>query len=288
MGISGKTKVYGVIGDPIEHSLSPVMQNAAFEAAKLDCVFLAFTVKSENVEKAAAGVRAMGIRGLNVTMPHKNAVVSFLDEVDPNAKLINAVNTVKNVGGKLYGLNTDGVGALNALRENRVDPKGKKVTLLGAGGAARAVAFALAGEADEICIVNRTLAAAADLANLLHERFNSKVFAYALSPLTVKATVAEADLLINASSIGMKPNANQTPVPRRWLKKDMAVMDIVYNPVETKLARDAKAAGAKVVSGVEMLIYQGAASFEFWTGCEAPVEVMRKAALNHLRMVQKG
>jgi len=288
MDISGKTKVYGVIGDPIDHSLSPVMQNAAFEVSKLDCVFLAFKVKPEEVREAVAGMRALRIQGLNVTMPHKNAVISFLDEVDQTAKLLNAVNTIKNIDGKLYGQNTDGVGALNALRENGADPKGKKITLLGAGGAARAIAFALAKEADELSVVNRTLQSAADLANILYQKFNSKVFAYSLSPLTIKGTVANADLLINASSVGMKPNSNQTPVPRRWLKKDLIVMDTVYNPVETKLAKDAKAAGAKVVSGVEMLIYQGAASFEFWTGSKAPVEVMRKAALNHLRKVHEG
>ena len=288
MTISGKSKVYGVIGDPIGHSLSPAIQNAAFEASKLNCVFLAFRVKSEEVSKALDGIRALGIQGLNVTMPHKKAVISFLDEVDQNAKLLNAVNTIKNDNGKLYGLNTDGVGALEALRENGVEPKGKKVTLLGAGGAARAIAFALAKEANELSIVNRTLQSAAELADLLHQRFNSKVVAYTLSPLAIKATVAEADLLINASSIGMKPNVNLTPVKRRWLKKDLAVMDIVYNPTETKLAKDAKALGAKVITGVEMLIYQGAASFEFWTGCKAPVEVMRKAALSHLRRAQKG
>ena len=288
MAVSGKTKVYGVIGDPIEHSLSPAMQNAAFEASKLDCVFLAFKVKSEDGGKAVGGMRALGIQGLNVTMPHKNTVISFLDEVDQNAKLLNAINTIKNDGGRLYGLNTDGVGALNALRGNGVEPKGKKVTLLGAGGAARAIAFALAAEVDELSIVNRTLQSAADLANLLHQKFNSKVVAYTLSPLAIKANLAESDLLINASSVGMKPNVNQTPVPRRWLKKDLVVMDIVYSPVETKLAKDAKASGAKVISGVEMLVFQGAASFEFWTGCKAPIEVMRKAALLNLRRVQKG
>ena len=288
MAISGKTKVYGVIGDPIEHTLSPAMHNAAFEAAKLDCVFLAFKVKPEEVGKALEGMRALGIQGLNVTMPHKNAVIGFLDEVDENAKLLNAVNTIKNVDGKLCGFNTDGVGALRALRENGVEPKGKRITLLGAGGAARAIAFALGKEAEEVSIVNRTLQSAADLANLIHQKFKSKVFAYALSPFTIKACLAEADVLINASSVGMKPNASQSPVPRRWLKPDLAVMDIVYNPVETKLAKDAKAAGAKVVSGVEMLIYQGAASFEIWTGREALVEVMREAALSHLRKVQKS
>jgi shikimate dehydrogenase len=288
MVVSGKTNVYAVIGDPIEHSLSPAMQNAAFEACKLDCVFLAFKVKSAQVGNAISGMRALGIQGLNVTMPHKNAVLSFLDEVDKTAKLLNTVNTVKNENGKLCGFNTDGVGALAALKANGVEPKGKKVLLVGAGGAARAIAFALAKEADELSILNRTLKSAAELADLLKREFNANVIAYALSPLAVKANLADADLLINATSVGMKPNAKQTLVAPEWLKPELAVMDIVYDPIETKLAKDAKVAGAKVVSGVEMLIYQGAASFEIWTGCSAPVEVMRRAALNQLRKERKS
>jgi shikimate dehydrogenase len=249
---------------------------------------LAFKVKSAEVGNAMSGMRALGIQGLNVTMPHKNAVISFLDEVDRTATFLKAVNIIKNKNGKLYGFNTDGVGAVTALRENGVEPKGKKVLLLGAGGAARAIAFALAKEVDELSILNRTLKSAAELADLLKETFNTKVIAYALSPLAVKANLADADLLINATSVGMKPNARQTLVAPGWLKPELAVMDIVYDPIETKLAKDAKAAGAKVVSGVEMLIYQGAASFEIWTGCKALVEVMRKAALNQLKKVQKS
>jgi len=288
MAVSGKTKVFGVIGDPIEHSLSPVMQNAAFASTKLDSTFLAFNVKSSDVGKAMVGVRALGIQGLNVTMPHKASVISFLDEVDSVAKALKAVNTVKNENGKLLGFNTDGVGALSAFRENGVEFKGKKVMLLGAGGAARAIAFALAEHAAEVSILNRSIVTAAQLADLIKETFDSKVFAYALSPLTVKGNLVDADILINATSVGMKPNDNETLVAPKWLKPDLAVMDIVYNPIETKLAKKAKAAGAKVVSGVEMLIYQGAASFEIWTGAKAPVEVMREAALSHLRKVQKS
>ena len=288
MAVSGKTKVFGVIGNPIEHSLSPIIQNAAFAASKLDSTFLAFNVKSSDVGKAMVGVRALGIQGLNVTMPHKASVISFLDEVDSVAKALKAVNTVKNENGKLLGFNTDGVGALSAFRENGVEFKGKKVMLLGAGGAARAIAFALAEHAAEVSILNRSIVTAAQLADLIKETFDSKVFAYALSPLTVKGNLVDADILINATSVGMKPNDNETLVAPKWLKPDLAVMDIVYNPIETKLAKKAKAAGAKVVSGVEMLIYQGAASFEIWTGAKAPVEVMREAALSHLRKVQKS
>ena len=285
MIISGKTRVCGVIGDPIEHTLSPIMHNAAFKALKLDFAFLVFKVKVADVEKAVSGMRALGIHGLNVTMPHKSAVINYLDEVDQAAKAIGSVNTILNKDGRLFGFNTDGVGALQALRENGVEPRGKKVLLLGAGGAARAIAYTLAREADELVILNRTAKQAAELANLLKQTFDRKVVADALSPNAIKDTLQDSDVLINATSVGMKPNANQTPVAFEWLRPDLAVMDIVYNPVETKLAKDAKAAGAKVVSGFEMLIYQGAASFEIWTGHSAPVEVMRHAAFNHLLKV---
>ena len=285
MVISGKTRVCGVIGDPIEHTLSPIMHNAAFKALKLDFAFLAFKVKAADVEKAVSGMRALGIHGLNVTMPHKSAVINYLDEVDQAAKAIGSVNTILNKDGRLFGFNTDGVGALQALRENGVEPRGKKVLLLGAGGAARAIAYTLAREADELVILNRTAKQAAELANLLKQTFDRKVVADTLSSNAIKDTLQDSDVLINATSVGMKPNANQTPVAFEWLRPDLAVMDIVYNPVETKLAKDAKAAGAKVVSGFEMLIYQGAASFEIWTGHSAPVEVMRHAAFNHLLKV---
>jgi shikimate dehydrogenase len=285
MVISGKTQVCGVIGDPIEHTLSPIMHNAAFEALKLDYVFLAFKVKPAEVENAVSGMRALTIRGLNVTMPHKNAVIKYLDEVDPAGKIIASANTILNKDGRLLGFNTDGVGALNALEQNGVEPRGKKVLLLGAGGAAKAIAYTLSQEADELVILNRTPKPAAELADLLKQKFKKKISAGELSPSAVKDNLADSDVLINATSVGMEPNANQTSVAPEWLKPDLAVMDIVYNPIETKLAKAAKAAGAKVVSGVEMLIYQGAASFEIWTACKAPVEVMRKAALNHLRTV---
>jgi shikimate dehydrogenase len=285
MVVSGTTKVCGVIGDPIEHTLSPIIQNAAFEALELDYVFLAFRVQTAEIERAIYGMRALNIHGLNVTMPHKNAVIKYLDEIDPTAKTIASVNTILNKDGKLLGFNTDGVGALNALEQNGVKPRGKKILLLGAGGAAKAIAYTLSQEADELIILNRTSKPAEELTNLLNKKFGKKIKSDALSKISIRKNLVDADVLINATSIGMKPNADQTFVESESLKPDLAVMDIVYNPIETKLAKDAKAVGAKVVSGVEMLIYQGAASFEIWTACMAPVEVMRKTALNHLLKV---
>ena len=281
MTISGKTRVCGVIGDPIEHSLSPTIQNAAFNHLGLDFVFLAFRVKAAGLENAMRGMRGLGIHGLNVTMPHKSAVIGCLDEVDFTVRFLDSANTILNKEGKLSGFSTDGIGALKALTENGIDLSGKKVLLLGAGGAAKAIAFALA-QVGELAILNRSAEKAEELAETLGHMFNRKVVGGALSPDAIKTTLRDSDVLVNATSAGMKPNLNQSIVAPEWLSSDLTVMDIVYDPVETKLAKDAKAAGAKVVSGVEMLIYQGAASFEIWTGKPAPIEVMRKAALNKL------
>ena len=272
----------GVIGDPITHSLSPAMHNAAFNHLKLDFVFLAFRVKAAELENAVRGMRGLGIRGLNVTMPHKAAVTRYLDEVDSTVKFLGSANTVLNEGGKLLGFNTDGVGALQALRENGVNPDEKKLLLLGAGGAAKAAAFSLAQEAEALCILNRAPEKAKELAGALNRMFGTKVVSDVLSPSTIQKNLHDADILVNATSVGMHPNISQSLVATQWLKPNLCVMDIVYNPVETKLAKDAKAAGAKVISGVEMLLYQGAASFEIWTGRVAPIEVMRNAALNKL------
>jgi shikimate dehydrogenase len=282
MTISGKTRVCGVIGDPIEHTLSPVMHNAAFGHLKLDFVFLAFRVKAAELENAMRGTRGLGIHGLNVTMPHKNAVVKFLDELDPTVKFLGSVNTILNEDGRLLGFDTDGVGALKALRENGVNPDGKKLLLLGAGGAAKAIAYSLAREAEELCVLNRASEKAGELAELLSRTFGKKVAGGALSASAVRRNLQDSDILINATSVGMYPNVSHSLVAPQWLKPDLCVMDIVYNPVETKLVKDAKAAGARVISGVEMLLYQGAASFEIWTGVSAPVEVMRRAAMKEL------
>jgi shikimate dehydrogenase len=288
MAISGKTRVCGVIGSPIEHSLSPTIHNAAFNCLKLDFVFLAFPVKAADLENAIRGIRGLGIHGLNVTMPHKSAVVAYLDEMDSAVKFLGSTNTILNKSGRLSCFNTDGVGALKALRENGIELSEKKVFLLGAGGAAKAVAFSLAKEAGELAILNRATEKAEELAEALGRMFNKKVVGGALSPDAVEANLRDSDILINATSVGMKPNLGQSLVAPQWLRSDLTVMDIVYNPVETKLARDARTAGAKVISGVEMLIYQGAASFEIWTGHVAPIGVMRKAALNKLSSAGGG
>ena len=282
MKINGKTKVCAIIGDPVGHSLSPVMHNAAFKELGLNIVYVAFPVKTDKLEDAITGAKSLGLLGLNVTMPHKNAVIQYLDETDSTAKAIGAVNAILNERGKLFGYNTDGKGAMIALQENCADPEEQKMLLLGAGGAAKAIAFQAAQETDELVILNRTEEKAEQLAELIHKTFGTKVKGKALSAEVLKEELETTNVLVNATSVGMSPDVNVSPVPSDLLHSNLCVMDIVYTPLETKLMKDATTVGAKVVSGLEMLLYQGAVAFEIWTNCPAPVEVMKKAALNKL------
>jgi len=282
MTISGNTKLYAVIGDPIEHTLSPAIHNAAFKALNIDAVFLAFKVAAGHVEQAMQGMRGLGIKGLNVTMPNKNTVIRYLDEIDETSKLLGSVNTILNEGGRLRGFSTDGVGATRALKENGVNVNGKKLVLLGAGGAARAIAFALARESKELLILNRTPEKTSGLTEALNTRFHKKIRTGSLASANIERSLGDADILINATSVGMNSNYTNSLVKPDFLRQDLTVMDIIYNPLETKLAKDAKTKGARVISGLDMLIYQGAASFEIWTGKAAPIEVMRQAALEQI------
>lgn len=282
MEISGKTRICGVIGDPIEHTLSPVMHNAAFKHLGLDFAYLAFRVEKAELKNAIKGMRSLGIHGLNVTMPHKVKVIKYLDNVDSAVNFIGAANTILNDAGKLLGFNTDGIGAIRALEENAVKIVGKRMLLLGAGGAAKAIAFSAAEYLDELVILNRNFGKAKRIAEILRRNFNKKIIADALSQNNIKEHLKNSDILINATPVGMHPNENQSLVAMEWLRPDIYVMDIIYDPVETKLLKDAKKIGAKVISGIEMLIHQGAASFEIWTGQQAPIKIMKEAVLQKL------
>jgi len=280
MEISGKTKTCCLIGDPVEHSLSPAMQNAAFKRLNLNFVYVAFRVKADELRNAMRGIRSLGIHGLNVTMPHKSAAMKYLDYVDPTAKSIGSVNTVLNEDGRLMGYNTDGIGALRALRENGVEPHGKKALLIGAGGAGKALAFQLAQEVDELKIVNRTGRKAKNLAKILRRKFDKRITGEAFSVECLERELSDADVLVNATSVGMHPDVKTSLIDPKWLRPDLSVMDIIYNPPETKLVKDAKSVGAKAFGGIDMLVHQGAASFETWTNHPAPVEVMKQTVLN--------
>lgn len=282
--ISGKTQICALIGDPVEHSLSPYIHNAAFKHLKLDFIYIAFKVSRVSLRKALQGAKALGIRGLNVTMPLKTAVIPYLDKLDKNAERIGAVNTIFNDDGTLIGYNTDGLGALQALKAKGHSPFNKKILILGAGGAARAVAFILCKEAATLKILNRTWEKAKNLADELSEIFNKKVGYGKLNEETLKSELKETDILINATSVGMAPYGNKTPVNMELLHYNLTVFDMVYYPPETRLLKEAKAVGAETVDGIHMLVHQGALSFEIWTGRKAPVNVMMKACKDSLRI----
>jgi len=259
------TALYGIIGHPVGHSLSPAIHNAAFRAIGKNAVYLAFDVT--DLLGAIGGIRALGIKGLSVTIPHKEAIVGLLDEIDPVASRIGAVNTVVNGDGHLVGTNTDWMGAVRALQEV-TDLEGKEVLVLGAGGASRAVCIGLMdmGVAG-IHIANRTPERARALAEVCNASWSG------LDGISG----IEASILINTTSVGMTPNVNETPIPSKLLPRFQVVMDIVYSPTKTRLLREASKAGCKVVRGLNMLLYQGVTQFELWTGESAPVAVMEQA-----------
>ena len=282
--ISGKTKVCGVIGDPIEHTMSPVMHNAAFKELGLDYLYVSFRVRKEELGKAVESIRALNIRGLNVTLPHKVAIIPFLDELDPLVERIGAVNTIVNDDGVLTGYNTDATGFLQALLDKGVEPEGKNTVILGAGGASRAISFILAERGAHLVILNRLLELdwAEELAHRISQVFKKEVRALELDEKNLEMMLEGADILINATSVGMSPDVDETPVPARLLKPALIVFDIVYNPIQTRLLKEAEAAGAQTIGGLNMLVWQGAIAFEKWTGRKAPLDLMRREVIKAL------
>ena len=280
---SGKTVVCGIVGDPIEHSMSPAMQNAAFAAKGMDWVYVAFKLDRGDVEACAHGIRAMGIRGLNVTVPHKVDIIPFLDSIDDVARRIGAVNTIVNDGGLLRGYNTDAAGFARALEERDVDVRERTVVLLGAGGAGRAVAFSLADRDARLVVLNRGVMRAKMLADEVAQARGMRIEHGPLTDESLQQWLPQASLLVNTTSVGMSPAVGgESPCPAELLREDLAVCDIVYNPRRTTLLREAAERGARTVEGVQMLVWQGALAFELWTGVQAPVEVMRSTVEEEL------
>jgi shikimate dehydrogenase len=270
--LSGSTRVAGVIGSPIRHSLSPVLHNAAFRALDLDWVFLAFEVEAGDGAAAVDGARALGIEGLSVTMPHKAEVIGALDKLSPTAEKLGAVNTITRQGGVFLGESTDGAGFLDALRQDEgFDPAGRRCVVLGAGGAGRAVTLALAeAGASEVVIVNRTAERGLDAVAL----------AGGVGRLGEAAEAADADLIVNATSVGMGDGAS--PLDPETLGPGQLVVDLVYHPAVTPLVAGARARGATAVNGLGMLIHQAAHAFRHWTGQEPPLPAMSAAALGSM------
>jgi shikimate dehydrogenase len=273
--MDAKTKLCIIIGNPIAHSLSPAIHNAAFSALGLNFAYTAHRV--EDVEAAVKGIRALSIRGASVTIPHKLAVIPYLDEVDPVASWIGSVNTIVNEGGRLTGSNTDGEGAMKALVEAGVKLPGKRVLMIGSGGAARAVGFTLAAKAKlgSLTILGIIEPELKKLAGDIAEKTPIKAKGRRMKDEVLAEEIRKADLLIQCSPVGMHPKVDETPVPAKLLRKDLIVMDIVYNPRETRLLREARETGAQTIPGLEMFLNQAVLQFEKWTGKPAPTEVIR-------------
>lgn len=268
--------MFGVLGDPVSHSLSPVMHNAAFKALGMDAEYHAFRVGKEALRDAIHGAYALGFGGLNLTIPLKEKALDFVVP-EGLAKMIGAVNTIDFKKG-IAGYNTDGIGAKMALVRNGIEVKGKNVLLLGAGGAARAIAFQLAKDGAFVTIANRTQERAVALANDVCRVGKAK----AAGIEELKNLVQHSDILINSTSVGMHPETAETLVTSDIMHSRLVVFDIVYNPVNTRLLQEARKAGAMAIDGVKMLVYQGAEAFKIWTGKTPPLNVMEKAVRERL------
>lgn len=279
-------KIVGIIGYPLEHTASPAMHNAAFKELGLDYEYVPFEVEPEDLKEALRGMRALHVAGFNVTIPHKETIVPLLDEVTKLARFIGAVNTVENQEGKLVGYNTDGPGFIDSLKEDAgFDPKGKKVVVLGAGGASRAVSTMLAEVGAKSLVISDILEEKAkSLAEYLASSLDVSCRPAKASSLELKDAISEADLLVNATPLGMSPKVNECPISEKTkLSKNLLVYDLVYNPSETKLLKIAKAAGCRICSGLGMLVRQGALAFTIFTGEEPPIDAMWSAAKRALR-----
>lgn len=272
-------KLYGVIGDPIAHSMSPAMHNDAFQRYELDATYVPFHVTPENLQDAVKGFKAIQLSGLSITVPHKTAIMPLLDEIDPLAEAIGAVNTMVNAGGRFIGYNTDGLGYLKGIKQVVPSFTDHKMLLIGAGGAARAIYFTMAQAGlKNIDIANRTIAQAEFLVENCPFPKNSEV----LSLKDAENQLSKYDMIVQTTSIGMHPNMESSPISVDHLKPTAIVSDIIYTPLETKFLRDAKQKGARTQNGLPMFSHQGALQFEMWTGIFPDTDRMEKVCLKQL------
>ena len=282
MNIKGSTNIVGLIGHPVEHSFSPPMHNAAFEALGMDYAYVAFDVDPSDLKSAIDGAKSLNIKGFNVTIPHKIQVMDYLDEIDEVAGLIGAVNTIDFK--EMKGYNTDGIGAIKAIEEV-ISVKDKNVVIAGAGGASRAISFYIAKYgAESLTILNRNVRKAQNLVeDVLNSGLIDSVKSGSIS--TINDCLIDADILIDTTPVGMHPHINDEPIAlAEDMHEDLVVFDAVYNPNETVLLKEAIEAGAKPVYGIKMLLYQGAESFEIWTGKKAPIDIMEEALRKTLNL----
>ena len=273
MKIGGKTKIVCLLGDPVEHTLSPLIHNFAFEALGIDACYVAFRVRSDDLETAIHAIKALNIMGANITVPHKQRVIEFLDSVDEEAQFIGAVNTITNINGHLKGYNTDGRGFIKSLDEEKIETSGKDIVIIGAGGAARAIGYYLAKNATSLSFYDidqqKCEMLVQDLKNI-----NAKVMA-----LSSIDEINSPYILINATPLGLKNN-DPLPVNPDIITSEMVVCDLVYKT--TPLLKEATARGARTIDGSGMLLWQGVLAFELWTGKHPPIEDMKKILLENI------
>lgn len=278
MDISGETRLLCLLGDPVSHSLSPKMHNAAFAYLGLNYAYLAFRSNEAELPSVVAGLRALNAKGFNVTMPNKKSIMALLDEVTPEARMIGSVNTVSNENGRLIGYNTDGKGFVRDLQENGVSIGGAKIVMAGAGGAARSVAIQLALDgAAEITILNRTVGKAIDICEVIGRNIpRCKVEASGLVESELIERISRADILINSTALGMHPDEEKSIISGPdFLRPSLIVADFIYKPRKTKLLQMAEQAGCKAINGLGMLLWQGAEAFKIWTGADMPVNIVK-------------
>jgi len=280
--INAHTKVFCLIGHPVEHSMSPTMWNPALRDLGLNYVYIACNVHPDNLKNAIKGFKALDIKGINVTIPHKEEVIKYVDEIDPIAQKIGAINTIKNEGGYLIGKNTDAGGAKKSLLDAGCKLEGKKVLCLGAGGVSRALCFVLSEEVEKIILTDLYEERAQKLAKEIKTKIKIDIEAKVSNDSIIKNEIKEVDILINATPIGMFPKIDQSPVPSELLHEGLFVFDVVYNPIETKLMKDAIKMGCKTLGGLDMLVNQGVLAFEWWTGKSPDSKLMKENIIKFL------
>lgn len=278
--IKGSTRLIALIGNPVKHSKSPYMHNLSFEKLGLDYAYMAFEVEDNLLENTVDALKILNSRGFNITMPHKENIIKYLDETSEDARIIGSVNTVLNENNRLIGYNTDGRGFIKALEEEGQEFKDKKIVIIGAGGACRAIAIQLAFDgAREVVIFNRTFKKAEDISNTINREISKgKSRAIELDEKLLKRELKDAQILINTTSIGMKDTIDQSVIKSpHILHRDLFVIDLIYDPLKTKFLSQAEEMGCKTMNGANMLLYQGALAFKIWTDREMPIEDVKEA-----------
>lgn len=287
--VTGKTRLLGLIGNPVEHSISPRLHNSLSMLLGLDLMYIPFRVDKENLEVLVKALKAVDFVGFNVTIPYKRDIMKFIDDNTKEAILMGSVNTVKKIEGRLYGYNTDGEGFLRAFKEEAgTGFKGKKVVMIGAGGVARPIAVKIAMEgAEKISIVNRTTERSVELAEVVNENVAEIVQVYNLEDKTLKMACEESDIIINTTSVGMIPDIDKSPIENIDYFNGQIVYDVVYNPAKTKFLTDAESKGCKVINGLGMLFYQGINAYEIWTGVKFSEENLKDIYNSFITILNK-